>query len=343
MLVDTAIVGRLGTAQLGGLAARRHRARPRRRRLQLPDLRHDRAGRPPARRRPSRATAADVAVQTMWLSAIVGLVVAPLVALAAPLVAGVARRQRRRLRLRRHLPADRRHRPAVRRSFALGAQGVQRGAADYRTPLVILLVGQPRQRRARGAVRVRLRLGRARLGVVDGDRPGRRRRRLRRRRPPPPRRPRPHRRPSWRGMAPLLTAGRHLLLRVGSMLAVTTGATAIAARVDEPTLAAHQIAASMFLFLALVLDALAIPAQTLVADELGQGSVAGAAELSTPLRAAVDHRRRGVRRRPRRPRARAARRLQRATLRSSTGRRPPCCGWPRCSSRRPSPSPTTAC
>ena len=41
------------------------------------------------------------------------------------------------------------------------------------------------------------------------------------------------------------------------MLAVTIGATAIAARVDEPTLAAHQIAASMFLFLALVLDALA--------------------------------------------------------------------------------------
>jgi MATE family, multidrug efflux pump len=90
----------------------------------------------------------------------------------------------------------------------------------------------------------------------------------------------PSRWPDWAGMAPLLTAGRHLLLRVGSMLAVFTGATAIAARTDEPTLAAHQIAASLFFFLALVLDALAIPAQTLVADELGRGSVTGAAELS---------------------------------------------------------------
>jgi Na+-driven multidrug efflux pump len=72
-------------------------------------------------------------------------------------------------------------------------------------------------------------------------------------------------------MRPLVSAGRYLLLRVGSMLAVFTGATAIAARVDAPTLAAHQITMSMFLFLALVLDALAVPAQTLIAEELGRG------------------------------------------------------------------------
>jgi Na+-driven multidrug efflux pump len=74
----------------------------------------------------------------------------------------------------------------------------------------------------------------------------------------------------WTEMQPLLSAGRHLLLRVGSMLAVFTGATAVAARIDEPTLAAHQVANSMFLFLALSLDALAVPAQTLVAEELGR-------------------------------------------------------------------------
>jgi len=55
------------------------------------------------------------------------------------------------------------------------------------------------------------------------------------------------------------------------MLAVFTGATALAARVDDPTLAAHQIAMSLFLFLALVLDSVAVPAQTLVADDLGRG------------------------------------------------------------------------
>jgi Na+-driven multidrug efflux pump len=79
-------------------------------------------------------------------------------------------------------------------------------------------------------------------------------------------------------MAPLVSAGRHLLLRVGSMLVVFTGATAIAARVDDATLAAHSITITMFLFLALTLDALAIPAQTLVAEELGKGG-AGAAEV----------------------------------------------------------------
>ena len=81
-------------------------------------------------------------------------------------------------------------------------------------------------------------------------------------------------------MAPLLPAGRHLLLRVGSMLAVTAAMTAVAARTDDATLAAHQIGASLFLFLALALDALAIPAQTLVADELGHGSPGNAKEIS---------------------------------------------------------------
>ena len=80
-------------------------------------------------------------------------------------------------------------------------------------------------------------------------------------------------------MAPLLSAGRYLLLRVGSMLIVFTGATSIAARVDDATLAAHSITITMFLFLALTLDALAIPAQTLVAEELGKGGP-GAAEVS---------------------------------------------------------------
>ena len=80
-------------------------------------------------------------------------------------------------------------------------------------------------------------------------------------------------------MRPLLSAGRYLLLRVGSILAVFTGATALAARIDPPTLAAHQIAASMFVFLALALDALAVPAQTLVAEELGRAD-GDAADLS---------------------------------------------------------------
>jgi putative MATE family efflux protein len=88
------------------------------------------------------------------------------------------------------------------------------------------------------------------------------------------------RRPDRAGMAPLARAGTHLLLRVGSMLAVFAGAAAVAARIDEPTLAAHQIVMSLFLFLALTLDALAVPAQTIVAEDLGRDDRAMAAEVA---------------------------------------------------------------
>jgi Na+-driven multidrug efflux pump len=81
-------------------------------------------------------------------------------------------------------------------------------------------------------------------------------------------------------MAPLVTAGRHLIVRSASMLVVFVGATSIASRTDEPTLAAHQIAGSVLTLIALALDALAIPAQTLVADALGRGDEVAAAELN---------------------------------------------------------------
>jgi Na+-driven multidrug efflux pump len=86
--------------------------------------------------------------------------------------------------------------------------------------------------------------------------------------------------PDRSGLAPLASAGSHLLLRVGSMLAVFAGATTVAARIDEPTLAAHQIVMSLFLFLALSLDALAVPAQTIVAEDLGRHQRARAAEVA---------------------------------------------------------------
>jgi Na+-driven multidrug efflux pump len=77
-----------------------------------------------------------------------------------------------------------------------------------------------------------------------------------------------------------MSAGRHLILRVGAMLAVFGGATAVAGRVDDATLAAHQIGFSMFIFMALSLDALAVPAHTLVAEELGAGRREAAFEIA---------------------------------------------------------------
>ena len=49
--------------------------------------------------------------------------------------------------------------------------------------------------------------------------------------------------------------------------------TFVAAHIDTPTLAANQVLVQLFDALALTLDALAIPAQSLVAGALGAGDV----------------------------------------------------------------------
>jgi putative MATE family efflux protein len=84
---------------------------------------------------------------------------------------------------------------------------------------------------------------------------------------------RPHRgggRPTSERMRKLLRSGLHFAVRSIAMFAVWNTATAVAARVDTPTLAAHQVLIQLFTFLALMLDALAIPAQSLVAGALGR-------------------------------------------------------------------------
>ena len=149
------------------------------------------------------------------------------------------RRRRRGARGRRRVPAGS-LRSACRSSWSPSPHKACNAApADYRTPLVILVVGQRRQSGDRTGAGVRVRSGHRRRRVVDRVRPGRCRRRLPGR-DPAAAPPGPTRRPNRDEMAPLITAGRHLLLRVGSMLAVFTGATAIAARVDDSTLAAHR-------------------------------------------------------------------------------------------------------
>ena len=83
---------------------------------------------------------------------------------------------------------------------------------------------------------------------------------------------RPHRggsRPTRERMKKLLRSGVHFAVRSIAMFAVWNTATAVAAHVDTPTLAAHQVLTQLFMFLALMLDALAIPAQSLVAGALG--------------------------------------------------------------------------
>lgn len=277
VLVDTAIVGRLGTPQLGGLA------------LSATVLSlvvgactfltygtTERVARRIGAGRPTEA--ADVGVQAVWLGAIVSVPLALAVGLGAgPLANALGGSDAVVGYATTYLRISAVGLPAV--IFMMTAQGVQRGVSDYRTPMVILLgsnalnavlevvmvfgldLGVPGS-----AWSTVIAQGLAAIAFVVV---------LRRHLLPSQRR-----RPSWSGMRPLASAGRHLLVRSASMIVVIVGATSIAARTDEPTLAAHQIVAGVLTLIALALDALAIPAQTLVAEALGRGHVAEARELN---------------------------------------------------------------
>ncbi len=269
VLVDTAIVGHLGTTQLASLAiaatvmttaftvfnfltygttaqvARLHGA-----------------GRAPE--------AAGVGAQAQWLSIAVGLVLlAAIAALARPLVllmgAGgdVVDGATTYLRIAA-LGA-----PAF--MLASAGQGYLRGVGDLATPLKILVVahlvnvglellfvygfgwGLPGS--AWGTVIAQLGMGLAFLGVQL---------RAGWQRPVPAR------------MRALMRVGAEIAVRTTALLAAFLVASAVLARVGPAALGAHQIAFQLFVGLALILDALAIAARVMVGRMLGAGDAAGA-------------------------------------------------------------------
>lgn len=75
--------------------------------------------------------------------------------------------------------------------------------------------------------------------------------------------------PAPRTLVPLLKVGRDLIARTAALVGTMTLATAIATRVGITAVAAHQVAAQLWLFMALIVDALAVAAQALVAKHLG--------------------------------------------------------------------------
>jgi putative MATE family efflux protein len=78
-------------------------------------------------------------------------------------------------------------------------------------------------------------------------------------------------RPRPSALGKQLVIGRDLLLRAAVLQLSFLVAAGVAARAGTAQLAAHQIALQLFFFLALVLDAYAIAAQTLVGHALGAG------------------------------------------------------------------------
>jgi MATE family multidrug resistance protein len=89
--------------------------------------------------------------------------------------------------------------------------------------------------------------------------------------------------PRPRSLLPFLTVGRDLLVRTGALVGTMTLATAVAARVGVTAVAAHQVAAQLWTFLALVVDALAVAAQALVSRHLGAGDPHTARTVSNRL------------------------------------------------------------
>jgi putative MATE family efflux protein len=65
------------------------------------------------------------------------------------------------------------------------------------------------------------------------------------------------------------TVGAYLTVRTGTLLLAFTAATAIASRIGDAQVAAHQIAFQLWLLLALCLDAIAIAGQAIVGRALG--------------------------------------------------------------------------
>ncbi|MFF4270572.1 MATE family efflux transporter [Streptomyces sp. NPDC001536] len=85
-------------------------------------------------------------------------------------------------------------------------------------------------------------------------------------------------RPDAAGIRASAQAGVPLLVRTLSLRAILMIATAVAARLGDADIAAHQIILSLWSLLAFALDAIAIAGQAIIGRYLGAGDVQGARE-----------------------------------------------------------------
>lgn len=278
-LIDTAIVGHLGTRQLAALALAGTIVSAI---TQLADFlsytttaqvaRLHGAGRERA--------AGGVAAQALWLSAGTGIVVAVLLAaLSGPVAHGLNGADARvGAMTARYVALSAIGLPGM--LVALAGEGFLRGISDLRTPLRILLVCNATNVALELVLVYGLHLG------LDGSAVGTvlaqlamgalfARHMLAA--------PADRRRPSLERIRPLLRMGAHLTVRSAALLGAFLLASARAARIGTASLGAHQIAFELFLFLALVLDAIAIAGQIIVARRLGAGDAAGARAASARM------------------------------------------------------------
>jgi putative MATE family efflux protein len=91
--------------------------------------------------------------------------------------------------------------------------------------------------------------------------------------------PRALRLPTASGLVGLLRDGYSLVIRTVALTAALVMSTSIAAHISARTLGAHQITLQIWLLLALSVDALALPAQVYVGTALGRGDIDAAVEI----------------------------------------------------------------
>ena len=212
--------------------------------------------------------AARLGAQALWLSLVFGVAVSGAVALlAGPAVAAFGGEGETAEYAVSYLRIAAVGLPAA--FLALGAQGYLRGVSDLRTPLVILVAANALnvvlevlfvygfdwgiEGSAWGTAIAQLVMGVWFVVVVV------------RRTTRAEARPRPllARR--------LLSVGRWIFVRTVALMSSFVLAGAVAARVGDAALGAHQIAFQLWIFLALVLDAVAIAGQIIIGRELGAG------------------------------------------------------------------------
>jgi putative MATE family efflux protein len=266
LLADTAIVGHLGTPQLGALALAA---------TVLSSLvslciflTYGTTARVSRLHGAGDVRAANaLAAQALWLAVGVGVVLAAAVAGGAgPLIGALGGQGRVGALAERYLRIAALGVPMA--LIALAGQGWLRGVGDLRTPLRIVVaanaanvvlevllvyaLGWGLDGSAAGTVVAQAGMGAAFVAVllrVPADR----------------------RRPDWARIRSLTSIGAQLVVRTAALLGSFALATAVCARIGAASLGAHQIAFQLFGFLALVLDALAIAGQVIVGRALGAG------------------------------------------------------------------------
>jgi putative MATE family efflux protein len=274
VLTDTAIVGHLGTPQLGGVGvATAVLVSGYAMFIFLAYGTTGTVARLLGAGHPGRAAAQGV--QALWLALGIGVALAALgVVFGGPLVSALGATGRTAAYARTYLRISMAGVPAM--TLVLAGTGYLRGLQDTRTPLYVAVasaignlvlevvlvygldLGVPAS--AWATVVAQTCAAIAYLLVIGRD--------VRAQDVPV--------RPDRRALAGLTRVSADLFLRTMALRATILGATTVATRLGPVEVAAHEVAFQVWNFTALVLDSLAIAAQALVGQRLGAGDAVAA-------------------------------------------------------------------